>query len=158
MLIINMFKNDRHVKLYLKENLVVEYDVMYSKISKYTLWLGIVASLVMVGSRLIPMYESSTLLNELLPIAFSTLIICSPYIFMLLRLTRIKKSRMSQLSHLIVSSLITVSGVSLIFVLFYILPPDGQSAILIFLLVFLQWLVCIVKYIMESIISKKQFR
>jgi len=123
---------------------------MNSKISKYTLWLGIAASIIMVGSRLPSIYKSGRLLDELLSTTLSMGIISSPYIFMLIRLIRIKKSRRAQLSHMIVSFLITVSGVSLIFALFYIFPQDAQNGIVILFLVFLQWLVCIVEYIMNE--------
>ena len=100
--------------------------------SRYVLWFAIAASLGMLAPTVAAMYTKGALLNELPFIVLSTAIICSPYLFML--------RRASQINYAAFSILISLPGISLLYWLLYVIPPDGQSAIVLMCFVVLEWL------------------
>jgi len=108
--------------------------------SRYLLWLAIAATLGILAPRVAAMYTKGALLNEWPFVVLSTAIICSPYLFMLRRASKIARRRASQINYAAFSILISLPGISLLYWLLYVIPHDGQSAIVLMAIVVLQWL------------------
>lgn len=123
--------------------------------SRYLLWFAIAASLGMLAPKVAAMYSKGALLNELPFIALSTATICSPYLFMLRRASKIARRLASQISYAAFSILISLPGISLLYWLLYVIPPDGQSAIVMMALVVLQWLCVGLFSIVDSVLRSR---
>ena len=118
--------------------------------SRYLLWLSIAASLGMMAPTVASMYTKGVLLKELPFIVLPTAIICSPYLFMLRRASKIARRRASQINYAAFSILISLPGISLLYWLLYVIPPDGQSAIASMCFVVLQWLFIVSFLVVDS--------
>jgi hypothetical protein len=108
--------------------------------SRYLLWFATAASLGMMAPTVASMYTKGVLLTDWPFIVLPTAIICSPYLFMLRRASKIARRRASQINYAAFSILISLPGISLLYWLLYVIPHDGQSAIVLGCFVVLQWL------------------
>lgn len=126
---------------------------MITKYSKYLLWFSIASSISILAFKITAIYQAGDLLFELPFTLLSLLIICSPYIFMLRRGTKLPTKKSLQINYAIFTLLISASGVGLLFTLIYI-TPDAQNGVLILFLVFLQWLAIGVAALIASVLNK----
>jgi len=121
--------------------------------SKYLLWFGIASSIAMLAYKIPAIYRAGSLLVELPFIAISLFIICSPYFFMLFRVSRLPDLTSLKINFAIFTALISLSGVALLFALIYI-TPDAQNGIAIFILVILQWLAIGISALIAYILNR----
>lgn len=126
---------------------------MIKRFCTFILWLAIASSLAMIASKLPAMYRAGALATEFPNVLFSLIVICSPYIFMLFRVSTSGNLRFLQINHAVFSTLIALSGIGILFALFYI-TPDGQGAFAVIGLVALQWCVIGVAAVIASVIRE----
>ena len=96
----------------------------------------------MFGFRIFEIYQKGALFSELPFILLALLLVCSPYIYMLLK-SKAQVGKSNIVNHLLFSALISLPSVSLLFILMYVVP-DAQNGFFILLIVILQWLACVV--------------
>ncbi len=96
----------------------------------------------MFGFRIPEIYQKGDLFIELPFILLGLLLVCSPYIYMLLK-SKAQVGKSNIVNHLLFSALISLPSVSLLFMLMYVVP-DAQNGFFILLIVILQWLACVV--------------
>ena len=124
--------------------------------SKYLLWFGIASSVALLAYQVPAIYRAGSLFVELPFIVISLFILCSPYFFMLFRLSSLPDLTSLTLNFAIFTVLISLSGVALLFVLIYI-SPDAQNGIAIFILVIFQWLAIGISALVSSILNRKHY-
>jgi hypothetical protein len=127
---------------------------MTMRYSRYLLWFAIAASLGMLAPKVAAMYTKGALLNELPFIVLLTVIICSPYLFMLRRASKIARRRTSRINYAAFSTPISLAGISLLYWLIYVIP-DAQGGIAIMALVVLQWLCAGLFSIVDSVLRSR---
>ena len=113
---------------------------MKTKYSKYILWSGTAITISIFGFRIFEIYQKGALFSELHFKLLALLLVCSPYIYMLLK-SKAQVGKSNIVNHLLFSALISLPSVSLLFVLIYV-APDAQNGIFIFIIVIFQWLAC----------------
>ena len=126
---------------------------MITKYSKYLLWFGIASSFAMLAFKMPAIYQAGALLTELPFISLSLIIICSPYIFMLRKASKLPELKSFQINYAIFTALISLSGVGLLFTLIYI-TPDAQNGIAILNMVILQWLAIGISALIASALNR----
>jgi len=128
---------------------------MIKKYTKYILWLAIVASLIMLGAKTIETYDKEEWLLQIIGIVVFVLLICGPYIFMLFKLRKISLIKASQIIHLVSSSIVSIAGVSNLYIQFYVLTGGISRIMGTLMMIILQWLICAASIIIERIINRR---
>lgn len=124
-------------------------------IIKRILMMGIIVSLALISFKNPIIISSGEFLNELPFICLTGLVICSPYLYLLKRQKKCGGSSESTIILLITSIIITIPAVLLIYLLIYIYP-DPLNGIVIIFIVLIQWILCLVSFVVYAIIRRNK--